>query len=160
MPEVNTALRIRAYRPEDHAAVVALNAYGLTAAGVKHDAYAGVDLADVAATYGADAGGALLVGEVDGELAAMGGLRRHTEDTCEIMRMRVWPAHQRRGYGRAMLAALEASAVRLGYRQARLLTGEFQHPAIDLYHSAGYQVASRQRMSGLPSVYMVKRLPG
>jgi ribosomal protein S18 acetylase RimI-like enzyme len=151
-------LRIRPYRRDDHERVVALNRYGLAAAGVPltADVYSG-DLDDVDAAYPPDRG-ALLVGEVGGQVIAMGGLRPVDAETCEILRMRVDPDHQGRGYGTAMLAALEHHADRLGYRHATLLTGPDQHPAIDLYRKAGYQQIRVEKHGDLVGVRLRKDL--
>jgi ribosomal protein S18 acetylase RimI-like enzyme len=157
--------RIRAYRPGDHAAVVELNRYGLAAARVPPggDAYPG-DLDDDAAVYRRE-GAVLLVGERDGVVVAMGAVVPvHTVvpatgvRTCELRRMRVDPAYQGRGYGRAMLLALEEFAVRYGYGRAVLLTGAEQHPAVDLYRSAGYLECGREQCGPLPQVRLGKDL--
>jgi len=155
---VGAVVTIRRYLPEDHAAVVALNAYGLAAAGVPEDAdvYAG-DLDDLDATYLADRA-TLLVGEVAGKVVAMGALRPVDDTTCEITRMRVTPAMQGRGVGKAVLAALEDCARGLGYRFAVLLTGPDQHPAIDLYEAAGYRVVSFEHHGKVAGVRLRKGL--
>jgi ribosomal protein S18 acetylase RimI-like enzyme len=153
-----TALTIRVYRDSDHETVVALNGYGLAAAGVSADAdvYAG-DLDDVATTY-LSAGAVMLVGEADRRVMAMGALRRVDDSTCEITRMRVAPEAQGRGYGKAILAALEERAHRFGYRYAVLLTGSDQHPAVDLYRASGYQVIATEQHGHLTGIRMSKRL--
>jgi GNAT superfamily N-acetyltransferase len=153
-----SALSIRSYRPADHATVAELNSYGLVAAGVPADAdvYAG-DLADNAAAYHTGRA-VLLVGEIDGTVVAMGGLRPVDAETCEILRMRVAPSHQSRGYGRALLTALEERARQYGYTRVRLLTGPDQHPAIDLYQSAGYVEHTHRRFGNIAGIYLAKQL--
>jgi GNAT superfamily N-acetyltransferase len=82
--------------------------------------------------------GAYLVG-FDGEDAvAGGGVRRLSADVAEVKRMFVRPAARSRGVARALLAALEDEAARLGYTAARLDTGPKQVHAAALYRSAGY----------------------
>lgn len=154
----HTALAIRMYRDSDHETVVALNGYGLAAAGVPAaaDVYAG-DLDDVDSTY-LSAGGVLLVGEADRRVVAMGALRRVDDTTCEITRMRVAPDAQGRGYGKAILTALEAHGHRFGYQIAVLLTGAAQHPAVDLYRASGYQVIGTEQHGQLTGIRMSKRL--
>ena len=151
-------LTIRPYRGGDHDTVEALNAYGLAAAGVPADAdvYAG-DLDDVTTTY-LTGRSTLLVGEHDGQVVAMGALREVDDITCEIMRMRVAPNVQGRGYGRAILQALEAEAALRGYSRAVLLTGPEQHPAIDLYQGSGYVVTAAEHHGNLAGVRMTKVL--
>ena len=152
------ALTIRVYRDSDHESVVALNAYGLAAAGVppESDVYA-CDLDDVASSYLTN-GATLIIGEVDGLVVAMGALQRVDDTTGEITRMRVAPEVQGRGYGRAILAALEDRARRFGYRDAILLTGADQHPAVDLYRASGYVVTATEQHGSLTGVRMLKRL--
>jgi ribosomal protein S18 acetylase RimI-like enzyme len=151
-------LSIRPYRPADHATLAALNAYGLAAAGVpaNADVYSG-DLDDNAAAYHTDRA-ALLVGEIHGMVVAMGGLRPVDADTCEILRMRVAPSHQGHGHGRALLMALEDRARQYGYARALLLTGPDQHPAVDLYRSAGYVEQDRQYFGDLDGIYLTRHL--
>lgn len=151
-------LCIRVYRPEDHEQVVALNRYGLAAAGVplNADVYAG-DLDDGAGAYREDRA-VLLVGELDGTVVAMGALRPVDGDSCEILRMRVDPGWQGRGFGRTILTALEDHACRFGYTRATLLTGPDQHPALDLYVSAGYQQVAVETHGSLAGVRLTKDL--
>lgn len=153
-----SGLVIRDYREDDHQVVVELNRYGLAAAGVPEDSdiYGG-DLDDITTTY-LDGSGALLVGEVAATVTAMGGLRRVNLTTCEILRMRVRPEYQGRGYGRAILQSLETRGRRLGYRTAVLVTGPDQHPAIDLYRGAGYEQTEVERFGPLVGVRLVKVL--
>jgi ribosomal protein S18 acetylase RimI-like enzyme len=151
-------LTIRVYRPGDHDTVVELNAYGLAAAGVPvaADVYSG-DLDDVGVTY-LTGRAILLVGEHDGTVIAMGALQQIDATTCEITRMRVHPDSQGRGYGKAILAALEHQATRFGYTHAVLLTGPDQHPAIDIYHKAGYTITATEHHGTLTGVRMRRKL--
>jgi ribosomal protein S18 acetylase RimI-like enzyme len=152
------ALMIRIYRDSDHDDVVKLNAYGLAAASVPADAdvYAG-DLDDITTTY-LTGRATMLIGDFDGQVIAMGALRPLSDTTCEISRMRVDPSAQGRGYGKQILAALEAQASDFGYDAAVLLTGPNQHPAIDLYQTAGYTIVAIEDHGDVPGVRMRKRL--
>lgn len=153
-----SALVIRDYEPGDHETLVELNRYGLAAAGVPEDVdpYRG-DLDDISGTY-LNQRGVMLVGEVDGAVVAMGGLWQIDAASCEILRMRVQPNHQGRGFARALLGTLEDHARRLGYQRAVLVTGPDQHPAIDLYLSAGYEQVEVERFGELVGVRLAKRL--
>ncbi len=143
------------YRPGDEETLRALNAYGLAAAGIP----AGADYyAGVAADFSPAPGGVLLVGEVDGAIVAMGAMRRLDDATCEVLRMRVYSDHQGHGYGSAILVRLEDEARLLGYRRTTLITGEEQHPAVDLYARHGYTIERREVLLGIPSVHMGKNL--
>jgi GNAT superfamily N-acetyltransferase len=82
--------------------------------------------------------GAYLVG-FDADVAiAGGGVRRLTDEVAEIKRMFVRPVSRSRGVARALLAALEEEASRLGYSAIRLDTGPKQTHGLSLYRSAGY----------------------
>jgi GNAT superfamily N-acetyltransferase len=83
--------------------------------------------------------GLFLVGWVEDRPVVTGGLRRHDAESAEVKRMFVPRADRGRGYARAMLAALEESARRLGYRRIVLETGAAQPEAIALYESSGYR---------------------
>lgn len=83
--------------------------------------------------------GAFLIAYLDDRPAGCGALRRLEEGVAEVKRMYVEPWARRNGIGRRILAELEATAQRFGYRAVRLETGTRQHEAIQLYESAGYQ---------------------
>lgn len=82
--------------------------------------------------------GLFLVGTVDGEPVACGGLRRLNGDTVEVKRMFVVPEARRRGYAQVLLDRLEQEAVSAGYRQIVLETGGRQPEALALYTARGY----------------------
>ena len=82
--------------------------------------------------------GAFLIGRIDGEPVACGGIARYDETTAEIRRMYVVPSARGRGLSRQVLVALEDEARALGYSFARLETGNLQEEAIGLYVSAGF----------------------
>jgi putative acetyltransferase len=88
-------------------------------------------------------GGAFLVGRIDGEAVACGGVARYDEVTGEIRRMYVVPSVRGRGLSRRVLAALEDEARALGYSFVRLETGNLQAAAVGLYVSAGFEPIPR-----------------
>ena len=88
-------------------------------------------------------GGAFLVGSIDGEAVACGGVARYDETTGEIRRMYVVPQARGRGLSRRLLEALEEEARTLGYALVRLETGKLQAAAVGLYVSAGFQPIPR-----------------
>jgi len=94
----------------------------------------GIDASNFRAT-----GGVFLVGRFTGAAVACGALRPMEAGAVEIKRMYVRDAYRSRGFGRAMLRALEQIAARRGYRRIRLETGGGQPEAIALYESAGYR---------------------
>lgn|GEM_PF-397323 len=84
-------------------------------------------------------GGDYLVGRLDGEPVAGGGVRRLGPGVAEIKRMYVMPAHRNRGIAVALLHALEVRARGLGYSAVRLDTGPLQPRAVAIYQRAGYR---------------------
>ena len=89
--------------------------------------------------------GAFFVGYLDGEAVAMGGWRFRTPGLprvarrpAEIRRMFVRERVRGRGFGRVILATLEASAEAAGADWMLLETGRPQVAAIELYRSSGY----------------------
>jgi putative acetyltransferase len=88
-------------------------------------------------------GGSFLVGSIDGEAVACGGVARYDETTGEIRRMYVVPEARGRGLSRRVLEALEEEARTLGYAFVRLETGKLQAAAVGLYVSAGFQPIPR-----------------
>lgn len=84
-------------------------------------------------------GGTYLVGYRDGVPVCGGGLKALPDGACEIKRMYVVPGARRSGVARALLAALEDAARALGYRIARLDTGERQPHAQAFYEASGYR---------------------
>jgi len=95
-------------------------------------------------TYGIDAaafeaaGGVFAICYVDDIPAACGAIRPF-EGSAEIKRMYVVPALRGRGLARAMLAFLEAEAVRRGYARAVLETICEMTAALTLYRSEGWR---------------------
>jgi len=84
--------------------------------------------------------GVFIVGYLDGEPVAMGGLRRHDRDgEVEVKRMYVAPHARGRGLSRIVLAELERRALTLGARRIVLETGLHQPEAIRLYETSGYR---------------------
>jgi len=83
-------------------------------------------------------GGAFIVGRQDGEPVCCGGVKRLTDEICEIKKMYVVPAARGQGLARTLLHELERTALGLGYPVARLDTGPKQVHAQSLYRSEGY----------------------
>jgi GNAT superfamily N-acetyltransferase len=82
--------------------------------------------------------GAYYVGYEGPVTVAGGGLRRLGDGVAEIKRMYVRPEARSRGVAAALLRALEAAALALGYAATRLDTGPKQVTAQRLYRAAGY----------------------
>ena len=82
--------------------------------------------------------GLFLVCLLDGEIGAMGGWRRHDDESVEVKRMYVPERLRRRGLARAVLGELERRAADAGYRRVVLNTGLAQPEAVAMYEAAGY----------------------
>jgi putative acetyltransferase len=91
------------------------------------------------ATYPVDPAARFMVATVDGVAAGCGAIQPLDDQTVEIKRMYVRPAHRGNGLARRVLAALEDLAAGAHYPVARLETGYRQVEAISLYESAGYR---------------------
>jgi len=149
-------LEVRRYRPADHGAIWDLHNLALSQVG----AHAGNgpwddDLHHIEAVYLHDHG-EFLVGTLDGQIVAMGALRRIDPEIAEIKRMRVHPAFQRRGYGGAILRMLEQRAAELGYHTLRLDTTTRQEGAQAFYAQNGYRQVGRGRYGAFELVLYEK----
>lgn len=152
-------LQIRRYRPEDHDRLWAIHNRALQSV----SAHAGNgdwddDLHHVSEVYLRNKG-EFYVGELEGRIVAMGGLKRISDDTAEVKRMRVDPPHQGAGYGKTILRALELRARELGYRTLTLETTQRQRAARHIYAAAGYIEQSRRQMGEFTIIRMTKTLP-
>jgi GNAT superfamily N-acetyltransferase len=72
--------------------------------------------------------------------------------------MRVHPEVQRRGFGRAILLALEQRARELGYGRLVLDTTTRQQAAIALYQNNGFVQTGRTTVAGMATLLFAKRL--
>lgn len=82
--------------------------------------------------------GAFLMMSVDGEPVACGAVKRVGASVGSIKRMWVAESVRGLGFGRRMLAALEAQSGELGLTTVRLETNHVLTEAVRLYRSSGY----------------------
>jgi GNAT superfamily N-acetyltransferase len=82
--------------------------------------------------------GDFLLIQREGRTIAGGAYMSHDEDTVELKRIWSDPALRRQGLAARIVAALEESAVSLGYTRAYLTTGFRQPEAVALYLKLGY----------------------
>lgn len=86
--------------------------------------------------------GGMIIGLLDDRPVTGGAFRRFGfvdgAETAELKRIWTDKEHRRRGYGRVLLAQLEARIAALGYRRVYLTTGDRQPEAEALYTAAGY----------------------
>jgi ribosomal protein S18 acetylase RimI-like enzyme len=152
-------VKIRRYRWSDLDTILALHQICLAEVGLRpgDGVYYDDDFPRIQEIYLA-CGGDFLVGEVGSRVVAMGGLRPVDRETAEICRLRVHPEFQRRGFGAAMLSALEARAVELGFHTVRGDTTLNQEAALVLYERQGWRELCRRQVGDLIVIYGEKRL--
>ncbi|MGR7023450.1 GNAT family N-acetyltransferase [Geodermatophilus sp. URMC 62] len=129
------------------------------------DRYGGPDEAAVDPAEFVPPAGLFLVAEVDGVPAGCGAWRRHAEGgpgQAEVKRVYVEPAFRRRGLAQVVVAALEDSARRAGYRSVVLNSGDRQPEAIALYAGLGYTPVPGYGIyaGGSGAVFLGKQLGG
>ena len=156
---VNNMLIIRQYQPIDKGSVRELHIQALepTGAMLPGGPWNDDDLSDISNQYLTN-GGEFLVGVLDNRIVCMGALKKKSDTTGEIKRMRVLPDFQRKGYGQLMLDRLEARARQFGYTQLCLDTTTKQIPAQNLYKKNGYCEISRMVFAGLEIIFSEKQL--
>jgi ribosomal protein S18 acetylase RimI-like enzyme len=149
-------LRIRRYEAGDREPVWRLHDVAMRGAGIHlGEGHWYDDLHEIENVY-LRKGGEFLVGTLGDEVVAMGAAKKTTDDRAEIEYMRVDPQFQRRGFGQAILTALERRAAELGYDTLHLDTAVQQKTARRLYESNGYREARRGRKGAIDCVFYEK----
>ncbi len=151
-------LEIRRYEKGDEDAAFDLHVKALKPTG----AYIGsgewdADFKDIESIY-IKPGGEFLVGTIDGEMVAIGALKKISPDLAEIKRMRVDPIFQRRGFAQEILTKLEQRAKELGFNVLELDTSVIQEAAQKLYEKNGFKEFKRGELGGIPCVFYRKML--
>ncbi|WP_330330195.1 GNAT family N-acetyltransferase [Streptomyces sp. NBC_00536] len=103
--------------------------------------------------------GEFLVGRLDGEPLACGGIRLLDPETAELTRVYVDPRTRGTGGGAAVLAALEAVAWSLGARRVLLDTRSDLVEARALYAKHGYDEIPAYNDSEYAEHWFAKRRP-
>ena len=153
-------LHVRRYAPRDKRAVRRLHDDALNEVGAHLGSGGWDDDLDEIETVYLDEGGEFLVGVLDGEVVAMGALMRISPEQAELKRMRVRPGLQGRGYGQAVLDALQHRASELGYSTLRLDTTVRQRVAQRLYLKNGYCETGRGVVGPFDCIYYEKEILG
>lgn len=151
-------LTIRRYQQADHDDVWNLYVMGqhdLTTY-IEDETWHG-DMRSIEQSYLED-GGEFLVGVYEGRIVATGALQRTTATHAEVRRMRVHPHFQRRGFGRLILAELEAIAQSLGYTTLHLVTSNERRAARNLYLSYGFHETERTLYKGIDCIFFEKSI--
>ena len=100
-------------------------------------------LSDLDDMEGAYVHGVLLAVNEEGALIGMGGVRRYSQDVCELVRMYVASEYRRRGIGSQLIATLLDHATGYGYTEARLTTWNECRAAERLYRQFGFVEIAR-----------------
>jgi ribosomal protein S18 acetylase RimI-like enzyme len=154
----NYMLTIRSYAPSDQDIVEHLHVFAIQQTG----AYLGRgpwddDIYAIEKHY-LNNQGAFLVGEYEGQLVAMGALKRTSSTRAELKRMRIHPDYQRRGFGQQMFNELETRARQLGYTTLHLDTSTVQVAAQKLYEKNGFREVGREPLHHLEVILYEKEL--
>ena len=153
----NSGLEIRRYEKGDEDAVFNLHIKALKPTGSYIDSGEwNADFSDIESIY-IKPGGEFLVGTIDGEIVAIGALKKVSTDHAEIKRMRVDPLFQRRGFGQEILTKLEHRAKELGFNCLELDTGVIQEAAQKLYEKNGFKEFKRGELTWWNSMYLLQK---
>jgi ribosomal protein S18 acetylase RimI-like enzyme len=97
------------------------------------------ELANLPGKYAAPSGALLIARGMDSDPLGCVGLRPIAPDgCCEMKRLYVSPRARGLGLGKALVDAIVAEAIRIGYREMRLDTLPTMGEAIGLYRKAGF----------------------
>jgi ribosomal protein S18 acetylase RimI-like enzyme len=120
------------------------------------------ELAGLPGKYAAPSGALLIARAMDGEPLGCVALRPLDDaGRCEMKRLYVSPRARGLGLGKALINAVIAEAIRIGYREMRLDTLPTMGEAIALYRKAGFLPIDpyyETPMAG--TIFMGRRLAG
>jgi ribosomal protein S18 acetylase RimI-like enzyme len=133
-------LQIRRYQPEDNKTIRELSFAGLAQMSPSGEIgkipHIDSDFDDIEGNYLKD--GDFIVGLQDGEIVAMGALKKKTPECAEFKRLRIRPDCQRKGYGQAIMLNLMELAAGMGYKEAFLDTLTTNTRAQRLFEKLGF----------------------
>lgn len=151
---MTTGLTFRRYQDADRDAVWSVFADCTTQLGFKLGPWDD-DLHDIADVY-LNPGGEFIVGELQGQIVAIAAFRRDADERAEVRRVGVHPDVQRRGYGQALMAELEAMARKAGITSLHLDASQIA--AQKLYLKCGYEEVGHVVKSGVECILYEKHL--
>lgn len=95
------------------------------------------ELGDLRKKYG-EPEGRLYILYVDDKAAGCVGMRKLTNESCEMKRLFVRPEYRSHGLGRKLAERILAEAEKEGYREIFLDTFSFLREAVSLYEKMGF----------------------
>ena len=126
-----TCIRTESANPDFQNLVAELDAFLAVIDNLEHDFYAQYNKIN-ALKY--------VIVAYDNQIATgCGAIKIYDENTMEVKRMFVQPAHRGRGIASAVLKELENWSRELGYKKCILETGKRQPEAIASYQKSGYR---------------------
>ena len=114
------------------------------------------EIGNLADEYGRPHGVLLIARDRNG-YAGCGGVRRFSDDACEMKRLYVRPAAQGQGIGRAIAIALIDEARTIGYRRILLDTLPTMHRARSMYRSLGFRDTAPYRYNPIAGTTFMER---
>ena len=153
---MTASLNLRRYRSGDDDRIRELHEEALRETGGFVEEASEPDLDEIKRVY-LDQGGEFLVGEIDDRIIAMGAFRPAegyitefltdlSDETAEIKRMRVDPAHQRQGHGQSIYDELEQRARERGFGDLVLDTTPQQVGARRFYEKNLFEDVQKERV--------------
>jgi GNAT superfamily N-acetyltransferase len=85
-----------------------------------------------------DAGGAILMAELDGRVVGCCALLKHSDNAYEVSKMAVMREYRGAGIGKRLLRAVIEHARLIGARRLEIISSTRLPPAIELYKKAGF----------------------
>lgn len=95
----------------------------------------------------------------DGNPIGSIGLKKISEDTCEIVRVFVCEKHRGKGYSKLLFEKIEALAKEVGYKKAEMVAWTKAEAALGLYKKLCYNFSEEQEsewFAGLKYIEMHK----
>ena len=103
-------------------------------------------------------GGEFLIGLLDGEVMAMGGFQRLSENSAELRRMRIRKDLQDNGFGGQLLTELENRALQSGIHTLSFETAKARPLTLEFYHKHGYHEPGTGFYGNVETVHFSKIL--
>ena len=86
--------------------------------------------------------GTFILAELKGDIAGCVGIKKYTDNVCEMKRMYIRPEFRGLGIGKAFCAYVVKRSKDLGYKKIYLDTNLEMNEALNLYLKSGFKVIS------------------